>query len=100
MKVISKLARLQSERNDLAQRLASTEVSLAQQREGWRKEKEKTMTLTYSEIIVCFFLCKKLGPCAGSLPLVLLSEQDLELLERKSILPLIKTFPMVTIAHR
>lgn len=49
VKATSKLAQLQCERNELAHRLANAEASLAHQTEGWRKEKEKTMTLTYSE---------------------------------------------------
>lgn len=49
VKVTSQLARLQSERNVLAQRLVEAEASLTQQREGWQKERNKTMTLTYSE---------------------------------------------------
>ena len=46
----SKLSRLESERNELATRLTAVETSLMHQREGWRKEKEKTMALTYSEL--------------------------------------------------
>ena len=49
VKITSQLAQLQSERNVLAQRLVEAEVSLAQQKEGWKKEKNKTMSLTYSE---------------------------------------------------
>ena len=47
--MISKLSQLESERNELAQRLANVEMLLTQQQEGWRKEKEKTMALTYSK---------------------------------------------------
>lgn len=48
-KLSSRLAQLQSERNELAQKLVDAETSLAHQSEGWSKEKSKTMTLTYSK---------------------------------------------------
>lgn len=60
LKVLSSLAQLRSERNELAQRLTQSEVCLAQQREGWKRERERTMALTYSKrsmdqqyILVC-----------------------------------------------
>ena len=49
--VTAKLSKLQSERNDLAQRLAEVELSLAHQKDGWRREREKTMALTYSKFV-------------------------------------------------
>lgn len=51
VKMASKIARLESERNELAGRLTVVEMSLIHQREGWRKEREKTAALTYSEQI-------------------------------------------------
>lgn len=49
LKVTAKLSQLQAERNELAQRLAEAEASLAHQKEGWRREKNRTMALTYSK---------------------------------------------------
>ena len=46
-KLTSRLSQLDTERKKLAARLADVEASLEHQREGWRKEKEKTVALTY-----------------------------------------------------
>lgn len=48
-KVTGDLAKLMSERNELAQKLADVEEKLVEQREGWRKERDKTMALTYGK---------------------------------------------------
>ncbi len=46
----AEIVQLQSERNLLAHELAEVKRSLSHQREGWRREKDKTMALTYSKL--------------------------------------------------
>ncbi len=62
VKVTGNLAKLTSERNELAQRLADVEAVLIKQREGWRREKNKTMALTYSKDLSLLWLSDSIEP--------------------------------------
>ena len=55
-KVAAKISQLQSERNDLAQRLAKMEVSFVNQKEGWDRERNKTLALKYSKHCTVTFI--------------------------------------------
>ena len=52
VKVTGNLAKLTCERNELAQKLADVEAALAKHKEGWRRERNKTLALTYSKSVI------------------------------------------------
>lgn len=48
MEAEERISQLQSERNELAEKLRETKKSLQEQQEGWQREKSKTLALTFS----------------------------------------------------
>ena len=95
----ARIMRLQGERDELAQQVKELKLALNNQDYLLKKEKNKTLSLTYSkhDQLAVLYLCNLM--CfhyfSGKLPLSLINFED----PRKIKLPVAKTYPLITIAQ-